>query len=78
MYASLRAACMRQGVPSYVCEHAQGYLETVKMAHFSNVKVCEAPAGEEVATSVHLKGLLQTASSASVWPDKTKYPELYR
>ena len=49
MYRALRAACTRQGVGCYECEHTERdedefYMEEgVRVARLSNMKVCKAP-----------------------------------
>ncbi len=74
MYGVLRAACTRQGVACYECEHRQPYLRN--MATLSNVKLCKAP--ERVTTySYHEELIERDGNYGGYWPSSSKYPELY-
>ena len=76
MYAALHAACMRQGVACYKCVHAEGYYKQVRVAQFSNMKVCRTPSGVQGATpNVDHRCLLDVDGC---WPSRAASPELYR
>ncbi len=77
VYRVLPAACARQGVACYECEHhlaPQDDPRSFRVLRLSNVKLCDP--GAPVMTSANHEGLI-AFDDRHVWPSKDVYPQLY-
>ena len=77
MYRILRAACTRQGVRYYECEHhkrRRGHPNSIIVASFNNVEPCKAGTRSHGAMYGHYGHITRTND---FWPSRAEYPELY-